>query len=212
MGPPKNIDRVVHGGAAAALDAVEDGGAHGHFDHRRVGDLAGDGDHLAGDGDLVHRPADIDQGAHVGHHGAHVLGQAQGRDGLAGDFLDQDEFVARRVEVVQLEQLQAGAFHGPGKGVRHIGVLAFDADDAAAGAGDAHQLLHGGHDGFGVLLHDVLVRVEQWLTLTAVGNHRIHLGVVLDVGGKTRTAFAHHAGVGYQFYKGVFIHNHASCP
>ena len=172
--------------------------------------LAGDRDHAPGHRVPVHGPAHGIKRADVGHHGPHIKGQAERRDGAAEQFVHQDVLVARRVEVVQFGQLDAG----PGDRAREHrgdrGVFALDRDDAADSAHGRHHGLERPDDLGRVAGHDVLVRVEQRLAFAAVGDDGFDRGVVLDVGRKPGPAFADHPGIAYRPDQALFVHSHVS--
>ena len=48
------------------------------------------------------------------------------------------------------------------------------------------------------MLHQVLIAVQQWFALAAVGDNRIRLGLELGMGGKSRPARSDYSRLGYR--------------
>ena len=118
---------------------------------------------------------------------------------FSGDLVNENELISGRVEIVQLGQFKLRAGHGLCEAPGRLRILALDGDHPAAGAGGRYKGLHGLDNRIAVAAHDMLIGVEQRLAFTPVGDHRVHLGVVLDVGRKTGTTFTDYASVTDQF-------------
>ncbi len=106
-GPADDVHRVGDCGPTALRNQGRGRGADRDLKQAGTCHLAGDRDHAPGHRVPVHGPAHGIKRADVGHHRPHVEWQAERRDGAAEQFVHQDVFVARRVEVVQLGQLDA---------------------------------------------------------------------------------------------------------
>jgi hypothetical protein len=81
----------------------------------------------------------------------------------------------------------------PPQRTRRSLVFFFQRQDAAFRAGGIHRQPYATHDLDGPALHQPLVALQQWITLGAVGNDRVHRGAKLHVRGETSPASAYHS-------------------
>eukprot|EP01022_Parablepharisma_sp_SALTPOND_P025228 TRINITY_DN5821_c0_g1_i1.p1 TRINITY_DN5821_c0_g1~~TRINITY_DN5821_c0_g1_i1.p1 ORF type:complete len:640 (+),score=159.46 TRINITY_DN5821_c0_g1_i1:371-2290(+) len=213
-GPAHQHLVIVHRGAAGLRDDLLQGGADGHPGHHGPGHLAAHGQVTVSDRLVLYGLGDVDKGLHVGDHRAHHEREASFGHHPAQDLIDQHLLVASRVEVVQLEQLQAVAVPGQGLAQRGHGVivLALEAHRALAGPGGVHDQAQAVQHQLGHGLHEIGVAHKQRLAGSPVGQHPLHLRVQLDVGGKTGTAGAHHARLTHFAYDLGLVHCLPSRP
>ena len=188
---------VVDRRSARRRDHLADGDADGHAQRDGVADGAGDGEIL-----LRHRlvQANVHQGLDVGDHRVHVLGQPAGRDDAAGDDVDQDELVARRIGVRQRWRRGCSS----GRLLLHRGddvvVLFLDADDALRRADHLHGRQHSAQERLGVVVQQLLVLVQQRLALGRVGDDQRHARPQLHRRGKSSAACAHDAQLAHAIW------------
>ena len=197
---------VGHGRAARGGDTLAHRRAHGHSQNLRRGHLAGDGDVFVGQGLAVQGAGHGIQRGHVGHHRPNLLGQPQGRNGLAGDLVHENLLVPGGVEIVQPGQLDARPGHGLFEDGGLLDVLGLDGQNGAA---RAHGVAQGGqpaHHVGSVVQHHRLVRIQKRLALAAVGDDRLHLAVVLDVGRESRPALADDARFADRLHQRFLVH------
>ena len=189
-----------HGSAHQNLEGVgrratrggndfSDGHAHGHVQRHGLRHRPRHGQILVRHGTV---PRDVNQRLDVGNHRAHIQRQAAGRDHAAGYVINQNELVARRVDVAQ-----GADFHVVRKqrreGAHDVIVLFLDADNAAPRAHALHGRAQAGEHLRAVVEQKFLVLVQQRFALRRVHNVGFRLPLQLHRGRESRSSRAHYA-------------------
>ena len=177
---------IVFRRPASRLDEVADPNPYRDAQRDRRADRAGDGQVLVGHGAV---DADVHQRLDIDHHGADVFRQASGRDDAANRVVDQQELVAGRVGVAERQDADAGGQLRRQR-LLHGGVLVLDPDDALLGRHEPHDRREAAEHRRRLVLHQLLVFVEQRLTLGAVDDHRGDARGQFDRRGETASAGA----------------------
>jgi hypothetical protein len=146
------------------------------------------------------------KGSHIGHQGPHLLGQPQGGNGAARDFVDQNVFITGRIKILQLGQFQGPVTFRRGSKAFAAAVYFRLMAMTPFGPGGLDHRQQGPNDFWGMAFHDILVRIEQRLALAAVRDNGFDLGVVFDVGRKSGPAFTDHPGFAHKAYKALPVH------
>ena len=152
--------------------------------------------HRAGHGEVFvrHRliEADVDQRLDIGDGYVHILGQAAGRNDAAGDEVNQDEFIACRVDIRQGHNPHTG-----GAMRSRAAMISWYLSLTPMAASAAPTSLHGhaqaAQKRLGVVMQQLLVFVQQGLAFSGVDDHQRDPGFELHSRGKAAAARAHNA-------------------
>ncbi len=143
---------------------------------------------------MRHRPvkADIDQRFDVGDDRVHILGKSPRRNHAARHQVDENEFIACRVNIRQRHYADS-LRRLPLQFLDDVVILFLDPDDAFARPDKLHGRLQAAQEGAREVLEQFFVLVQQRLTFRGVGDHQRNSGSELRRRGKPAPAGANDA-------------------
>ena len=154
---------------------------------------------------------DVEGGLHVGHNGTHVERNAPLGDDAASDLIDDHLLVARRIKSAHGVNPELGVIGKlPLEGLHRPMIVLLQGHHTLLRAHLGHNQVQGLEQPPGLLGHELLVHPQQGLTLRAVDDDRVRLGVELHMGGKARAARADNAGAFHESGQIFFHKTHLS--